>query len=63
MDWETPGAMKTNYVLIDYENVQPQIVAALAEEHVKVLVFIGAHRPRRRCRRGAIERMAMRSIQ
>lgn len=38
--------MKTNYVLIDYENVQPEIVAALGEEHFKVLIFIGANQPR-----------------
>ena len=31
--------MKTNYILIDYENVQPGIVAALAEEHFKVLLW------------------------
>lgn len=38
--------MRTNYVLIDYENVQPEIVAALAEDHFKVLIFIGANQPR-----------------
>lgn len=38
--------MKTNYVLIDYENVQPEISAALADEHFKLLVFIGANQPR-----------------
>lgn len=34
--------MKTNYVLIDYENVQPEAMAVLNQEHFKVLVFVGA---------------------
>ncbi len=34
--------MKTNYVLIDYENVQPQMVGLLAPETFRVLVFVGA---------------------
>ncbi|WP_153145328.1 PIN domain-containing protein [Dechloromonas sp. H13] len=34
--------MKTNYVLIDYENVQPEAMAVLAQDHFKVLVFVGA---------------------
>ncbi len=34
--------MRTNYVLIDYENVQPAALAALEKEHFKVLVFVGA---------------------
>ena len=38
--------MKTNYVLIDYENVQPDMVADLAEDHFKVVVFVGANQPR-----------------
>lgn len=35
--------MKTNYVLIDYENVQPDAMAVLSEEHFKVIVFVGAN--------------------
>ncbi|QNN46508.1 hypothetical protein H9L17_15320 [Thermomonas brevis] len=35
--------MKTNYVLIDYENVQPKNLALLAEEHFRVKVFVGAN--------------------
>ena len=35
--------MKTNYVLIDYENVQPSALAVLEKEHFKVLVFVGAN--------------------
>jgi hypothetical protein len=35
--------VKTNYVLIDYENVQPEAMAVLGEEHFKVIVFVGAN--------------------
>ena len=35
--------MKTNYVLIDYENVQPEAMAVLRDEHFKVIVFVGAN--------------------
>lgn len=35
--------MKTNYVLIDYENVQPSDLASLQHEHVRVVVFAGPH--------------------
>lgn len=35
--------MKTNYVLIDYESVQPDDIAALQHEHVRVVVFVGPH--------------------
>lgn len=35
--------MRTNYVLIDYENVQPEALSVLDEEHFKVLVFVGAN--------------------
>lgn len=35
--------MKTTYILIDYENVQPSIVAALAQEHTKLIMFVGAN--------------------
>jgi hypothetical protein len=34
--------MRTNYVLIDYENVQPSSLASLDLPHVRVFVFIGA---------------------
>lgn len=34
--------MKKNYVLIDYENVQPAAVAALEPDHFHVMVFVGA---------------------
>lgn len=34
--------MKKNYVLIDYENVQPDAVEALVADHFHVLVFVGA---------------------
>jgi hypothetical protein len=29
-------------VLVDYENVQPESLSALAEDHFKVVVFVGA---------------------
>lgn len=35
--------MRNNYVLIDLENVQPESLAQLAQEHFKVLVFVGAN--------------------
>ncbi|MFN5051121.1 MAG: PIN domain-containing protein, partial [Planctomyces sp.] len=34
--------MRTNYVLIDYENVQPEVLSALDAQHFKVVVFVGA---------------------
>jgi hypothetical protein len=35
--------MRINYVLIDYENVQPSSLAGLDAEHFRVLVFVGAN--------------------
>ena len=34
--------MRTNYVLIDYENIQPSALSALDKEFFKVFVFVGA---------------------
>jgi len=34
--------MTTNYVLVDFENVQPETLGALAEGQFKVKVFVGA---------------------
>lgn len=34
--------MKTHYVLIDYENVQPEMASLLAPECFRILVFVGA---------------------
>lgn len=34
--------MRTNFVLIDFENVQPSSLEALGLEHFKLLVFVGA---------------------
>ena len=34
--------MRTNYELIDYENVQPENLAPLKQEMFKVMVFVGA---------------------
>ena len=33
--------MRTNFVLIDYENVQPKSIAVLNQEHFKVILFVG----------------------
>jgi len=35
-------SMRTNYVLIDFENVQPESLTGLQQDHFKVLVFVGA---------------------
>lgn len=35
--------MRTNYVLIDYESVQPEDLLALRHDHFRVIVFVGAH--------------------
>lgn len=35
-------ALRTNYVLIDFENVQPEAMSMLDQEHFKVIVFVGA---------------------
>ena len=34
--------MRTNYVLIDFESVQPKSLEALDHDHFKVLLFVGA---------------------
>ena len=35
--------MRNNIVLIDFENVQPQSLDQLAQDHFRVLVFVGAN--------------------
>lgn len=35
--------MRTNYVLIDFESVQPESLAQLTHDHFKVIVFVGAN--------------------
>ncbi len=35
--------MRTNYVLVDFENVQPEGIEALAADHFKLLIFVGAN--------------------
>jgi hypothetical protein len=37
------GNLRTNYVLIDYENVQPEAMTVLNKEHFKVIVFVCAN--------------------
>jgi hypothetical protein len=34
--------MRTNYFLIDYENVQPEAIDALDQEYFKVMMFVGS---------------------
>lgn len=34
--------MRTNYVLIDFENVQPESLEQLAHDHFQIRVFVGA---------------------
>lgn len=36
-------ALHTHYVLVDYENVQPETLDTLAGGHCKVLLFVGAN--------------------
>lgn len=36
--------MRTNHVLVDYENVQPETLDTLAADRFKVLLFVGANR-------------------
>ncbi len=35
--------MRINYILIDLENIQPSCLAALNEEHFRIVVFVGSH--------------------
>ena len=35
--------MRTNYILIDHENVQPGALAGLDSEHFQVLLFVGTN--------------------
>lgn len=34
--------LRINYVLIDYESVQPELLSALHDEHFRLMVFVGA---------------------
>jgi len=38
--------MRTNYILVDYENVQPAAMQLLHHAHIKVIVFVGASQAR-----------------
>ena len=42
MSQPSPKSFKTNYVLIDFENVQPESLEQLDRDYFKVLVFVGA---------------------
>ncbi len=34
--------MRTNYVLVDFENVQPELLDALDHDYFKLMIFVGA---------------------
>jgi hypothetical protein len=34
--------LRTNYVLIDHESVQPKALAMLDQDHFRLMVFVGA---------------------
>ena len=38
--------MRTNYVLIDFESVQPERLQLLDKEHFKIKIFVGANQAR-----------------
>ena len=40
--------MKTNYVLIDYENVKPESIELLDQEWIRVYLFVGKNQARGR---------------
>lgn len=41
-------SQRTNYVLIDFESVQPASLAALDREHFKLILFVGANQSKLR---------------
>jgi hypothetical protein len=43
MSQPSPKSFKTNYVLIDFENVQPDSLEQLDRDYFKLLVFVGAN--------------------
>jgi PIN domain-containing protein len=43
MSQPSPKPLRTNYVLIDFENVQPDSLERLDHDHFKLLVFVGAN--------------------
>ncbi len=43
---KTPLQLQTNYVLVDYENVQPKNLTSLHEEYFQIYVFVGAQQTR-----------------
>ncbi len=43
MNQKTTHNLRTNYVLIDFENVQPKQLSALEQDHFKIMLFVGAH--------------------
>jgi len=43
MSQPSPKPLRTNYVLIDFENVQPDSLEQLDHDYFKLLVFVGAN--------------------
>jgi len=41
-----PSSMRINYVLIDSENVRPEVLGRLSHECFHVIIFVGANRPK-----------------
>lgn len=35
--------MRTNYILVDYENTQPESLSILEQDHFKVKIFVGSN--------------------
>jgi len=42
MNQPSPKPLRTNYILIDFENVQPESLEQLNHDYFKLLVFVGA---------------------
>jgi PIN domain len=54
--------MRTNYILIDYENVQPAALPEIEATHFRLLVFVGASQTKVRFDvANAVQRMADRA--
>ena len=43
---DSGGSLSTNYVLIDYENVQPKNLEILRNHPFKIIAFVGANQPK-----------------
>ena len=52
MNQPSQKPLRTNYVLIDFENVQPDSLEQLDHEHFRILVFLGANQRKSKDRFG-----------